>query len=83
MDVQLSPEIEKQLTEAAALAGRSIGELAEDAIAGYLQELTQVRTMLDSRYDELKSGKVKPVDGEAFFESLRLREEELLKRSGG
>jgi hypothetical protein len=34
-----------------------------------------------SRYDELKSGKVQPVDGEAFFENLRKREyDELLKK---
>jgi len=36
--------------------------------------------MLDSRYDDLKSGKVKPIDGELFLESLRQREEELLKQ---
>ena len=34
--------------------------------------------MLDRLYDDLKSGRVKPVDGEAFFESLRQREEDLL-----
>src|SRR5260370_24555923 len=47
-------------------------------MAVYLQELAQTREMLDSRYDDIKSGRVKPIDGEAFFESLRLREEELL-----
>jgi hypothetical protein len=31
-------------------------------------------------YSILKSGKVKPIDGEAFFESLRQREEALLKK---
>ena len=36
--------------------------------------------MLDGRYDDSKSGKVKPIDGEAFFESLRQREESLLKK---
>ena len=51
----------------------------EDAMAGYLQEVTEVRQMLDSRYDDIKSGRVKPVEGEAFFESLRQREDELLK----
>ncbi len=37
--------------------------------------------MLDSRYDDLKSGKVKPIDGEEFFENLRRREDELLKKT--
>jgi putative addiction module component (TIGR02574 family) len=39
----------------------------------------RVRNMLDGRYDEVKS-RVKPIDGEAFFESLRQREDELLKQ---
>jgi hypothetical protein len=55
-------------------------ELVEDAMAGYFDELAHVREMLDSRYDDLKSGEVKPIDGEAFFESLRQREEEFLKQ---
>jgi hypothetical protein len=32
-----------------------------------------VRTTLDSRYDDLKSGRVKPMDGEEFFRQLRER----------
>jgi hypothetical protein len=51
----------------------------EDAMAGYLQEVTEVRPMLDSRYDDIKSGRVTPVEGEVFFERLRQREDELLK----
>lgn len=51
----------------------------EDALAGYLGEVTEVREMLDGRYDDIKSGHVKPIDGEAFFDSLRQREDELLK----
>ena len=49
-------------------------------MAGYVPELAETRDMLDSRYDDLKSGRAKPIDGEAFFESLRQREEELLKQ---
>jgi len=33
-------------------------------MAGYLQELGGVREMLDGRYDDLKTGRVKAVDGE-------------------
>ena len=36
--------------------------------------------MLDSRYDDLKSGRVKPIDGEEFFEGLRRRENDLLSK---
>lgn len=52
-------------------------------MACYLEELAEVRWMLDRRYDEVKSGKVKPIDCEAFFESLRKREDELTKQQSG
>jgi hypothetical protein len=45
-----------------------------------LAEVAEVRELLDSRYDEIKSGRVKPLDGEVFFESLRRREDELLAK---
>ena len=61
-------------------SGRATDDLLEDALAGYLQEVAEVRGMMDSRYDDIKSGRVKPIDGEAFFESLRQREDELLKQ---
>ena len=47
--------------------GRAKDELVQDAIAGYFQELAQVREMLDSRYDEIKIGRVEPLDGEEKF----------------
>ena len=80
MEVHLRPETESRLQELAAQTGRAPDELVEDAMVGYLQELAQTRQMLDGRYDDVKSGRVKPIDGEAFFESLRQREEEVLKR---
>ncbi len=46
----------------------------------YLGEVAEVRNLLDSRYDEIKGGRVKPIDGETFFETLRQREEKLPKR---
>jgi hypothetical protein len=49
-------------------------------MASYLQELGQVREMLDSRYDDLKSGRVKAVDGETAFGDLRKKSE---KRRAG
>jgi hypothetical protein len=52
----------------------------QDAIAGYFEELTQLRGMLDSRYDDIKSGRVKPIDGEEAFARLRRKSE--VRRSG-
>ena len=81
MEVHFTPELEKKLAELAALTGRETPELVQDLVAGCVDELADVRAMLNSRYDDLKSGRVKPIDGETFFENLRHREDELLKRS--
>jgi predicted transcriptional regulator len=71
MEVHLSQETESRLQELAARTGRAPGDLVEDAMAGYLVELTQVREMLDTRYEDLKAGRVQPVDGEEALSRLR------------
>lgn len=81
MEVRFKPETESRLIELAARIGRAPDDLVEDAIAGYLAELVELRGALDSRYDDIKSGRAKPVDGEAFFEGLRRREDDLLKKN--
>lgn len=80
MEIRLKPETESRLNELASKSGRPTDELVEDAMAAYLTEVAEVRSVLDSRYDEIKSGRVRPIDGEAFFENLRRRESELVKR---
>jgi predicted transcriptional regulator len=80
MEVRFRPETESRLQELASKSGRPPSDLIEDAMAGYLQELTQVRDMLDSRYDDLKSDRVKPVDGEDAFARLRQKSKE--RRAG-
>ena len=47
-------------------------------MVGCFDAVAQTRELLDTRYDDLKSGRVKSIDGEEFFESLRRREDELL-----
>ena len=71
MVLRLKPETESRLQELAATTGRQPDELVEDAMAGYLAELTQVRKMLDNRYDDLQSGRVAPIDGQEAFDRLR------------
>ena len=71
MVVQLRPETESRLHDLAAKTGRSPGDLVEDAMAGYLEELASMRGLLDQRYDEVESGKVKPLDGEEAFARMR------------
>jgi len=71
MVVRLKPETESRLQELAATTGRAPEELVEDAMAGYLKELAELNKKLDRRYDEIQSGRVKPLDGEAAFNRLR------------
>lgn len=80
MEIRLKPETEARLAELAAKSGRVPDDLIEDAVAGYMTELAEVRGALDNRYDEIKNGNVKPIDGEAFFEDLRRREEDFLRK---
>ena len=76
MEVNFRPETETRLQELASKSGRQPSDLIEDAMAGYLQELSEVRAMLDDRYDDLKSGRVTPVDGEEAFAKLRQKSKE-------
>jgi predicted transcriptional regulator len=71
MVVHLKPETESRLKELAATTGRAPEDFVEDAMSGYLAELTEERNMLDSRYDDIKSGRVAPIDGEDAFARLR------------
>lgn len=80
MEVRVTPELAKKLNDLAATTGRAPDELVQDALAGYLEELASLRETLDSRYDDLKSGRVTPVDGEEAFR--RLREKSEHRRSG-
>jgi hypothetical protein len=80
MDVHLNnPDIQAKIDRWVAETGRGPEELIEDAIAGYFEELTQTRKMLNSRYDDLKSGKVKPIAGEEVI--ARLREKSAARHS--
>jgi len=76
MVVHLKPETESRLRELSATTGRAPEDLVEDAMSGYLEELTRTRKMLDSRYDEIKSGQVKPIDGEEAFNRMRRKSQE-------
>jgi len=71
MMVRLKPETESRLIELAAATGRAPDDLVEDAMAGYLAELAQVRTTLDRRYDEITNGQTKAIDGDEAFGLLR------------
>jgi len=71
MEVRIKPETQSRLAELASKSGRPAEEIVEDALEGYLEGLAEVRATLDSRYDDIKSGRVKPIDGEQAFARLR------------
>jgi hypothetical protein len=75
MEVHFAPDVEKKLNDLAAESGRGTDELLQDALAGYFDELVQTRGMLNSRYDELKSGKVESIDGEEALTRLKAKNE--------
>lgn len=79
MELQFTSEMETKITEFAAKTGRAPDDLVQDALAGYFEELADLRSTLDRRFDDLKLGRVQPIDGEVFFEGLQLREEHLRK----
>jgi len=68
-----NPDIQAKLEQWATDTGRPAEELVEDVMAGYFDELAQVRQSLDSRYDDVKSGKVKLIPGEVVGAELRQR----------
>jgi predicted transcriptional regulator len=64
MEVHFSPDLQAKIDQLVIETGRAPDKLLEDAMAGYVAELAQTREMLNSRYDELKSGRVKPIPGD-------------------
>lgn len=80
MEIHLSPEVEAKLAQIARESGRPSEELVEDAVMGYVGELAYMREMLDQRYDDLESGRVKPIDGEEAFRRLIEKTEERRQR---
>ncbi|MGA8593624.1 MAG: hypothetical protein WB676_02675 [Bryobacteraceae bacterium] len=71
MEVHFAPETEKKLKDLGAQSGRGTAdELVRDVVERYFDELAKTREMLDSRYDDLKSGKVQLIPGDevaAYF----------------
>jgi hypothetical protein len=74
--VNLKPKTASLLKELSERLGARPMTLVEDAMAGYLAELAQVRGTWGCRYDDIKSGRVKPIDGEEAFRRLPTKGED-------
>lgn len=70
MEVHFSPEVEAKLEQMARESGCRSDELVVDAVISYFDGLAYAREMLDRRYDDLESGRVKPIDGEEAYRRL-------------
>jgi hypothetical protein len=80
MEVQFEPAVQAKLEQIARESGLDAVQRVQDAVADYVGELAGTREMLDSRYDDIKSGKVKMIPGEEAFARLRARIDE--RRNG-
>jgi hypothetical protein len=61
MEAYFTPETETKLNDLAAQSGRGT---ADKLVQGYMDPLAQTREMINSRYDDLKSGRVKTIPGD-------------------
>ena len=76
MEIHFPPELEAKLNEISLTTGRPKDGLVQDATASYLEDLTQVRRSIDGRYDDIKSERMRPIDGEEAFAILRRKGDE-------
>lgn len=81
MEVHFTPDVQAKLEQMARESGRQSADLVEDAVVGYVDELTRAKEMLDRRYKALESGKVTPIDGEEAFLQLMEKTEAQRRRS--
>ena len=70
MEVHFKPDVQAKLDQMARESGRPSGDLVEDAVIGYFDELAHTREMLDRRFDDLECGRVKAIDGEEAYRRL-------------
>jgi hypothetical protein len=80
MEVYFNPDVQAKLDQMARESGRPCDELVEDAVIGYFDELAHTREMLEQRFDDLESGRVKPIDGEEAYRRLMEKTDALRPR---
>jgi hypothetical protein len=73
MEVHFPPEIRAQLEQMARDTGRRSDELVENVVTDFFEDFAFTRMTLDRRYDDLESGRVKPIPGDEVFARLRAK----------
>ena len=73
MEVHFSPDVQDKLEQMARDTGRRSEYLVENMVTEMLDALVITRQTLDRRYDDLESGRVKPIPGDEVFARLRAK----------
>jgi predicted DNA-binding protein len=74
MEVHFTPETEEKLKNLAAQTGSGdVDVLVQDVIEEYFGDIAEARETLDRRYDDLESGRVKPIPGDEVIARLRAK----------
>ena len=80
MEVHLPPKDHARLTEIAEKTGRPESEIVREVMRTYLDGMDDVREMLDSRLEDIESGRVKPITAEQLQENLARRKQAFLQQ---
>ncbi len=81
MEVPFTPEVQAKLDQVAREVGRRSDELVQDAVMGLLDELAFTREMLERRYRDLETGRVRLIDGEEAYRRLMAKTKERRQQS--
>jgi hypothetical protein len=71
MEVHFPPSLQATLDQLVVDTGQPPDKLVEDAVAAYVAEVVSTRQMLDGRYEDLKTGRVKPVSKAEMLDHFR------------
>jgi hypothetical protein len=71
MEVHFAPDLQARIDQLVIETGYAPDKLVDDAMALYIAEVAETRQMLNDRYDDLKSGKVKPVSRDELLAHFR------------
>jgi predicted transcriptional regulator len=73
MEVHFPPDVQAKLDQMARDTGRRSDQLVENVVADFFEDFAFARETLDRRYDDLESGRVKPIPGDEVFARLRTK----------
>ena len=71
--MHFSPDVQAKLEQMARATGRRSDQLVENVVTDFFADIAFTRETLDRRYDDLKSGRVKPISGDEMKARLRAR----------